>query len=215
MYVACYALATHKFCEVIIGYGVLGHVLTGEMQHHGQGRVFHHINTFTTILLTESPPEIFVGGVVAVREVSGSNIGNCISCLYVGVTTHVLSTNWPVAATSLAAGQILHYNSVVEHTGMNQKFLLRHTQILVTCCSVPGIFLWQLCVALEECLPSVIVSHKNCLGTGTAQNVCKRTNVFRIDILVTQQSQIRVEIAALLQTLVYARIKPTGLFVVQ
>lgn len=44
MYVACDTLATHDDAEVLVGNLLLGHVLVGEVDHHGQGTVHNHVD---------------------------------------------------------------------------------------------------------------------------------------------------------------------------
>ena len=160
MYIARNTGTAHEHVEVFVGDSVLGHVFASEMEHHAEGGVLYEVKTITTILCTEAPPEVLVRGIVGIRNLLGTHVGDGIRGLHVGVATHVLATDGSVAARSLAAGQILHYDGIVEHTGMNQQLLLSGAQVFVTGGVVPWVTLRQFCIAFEELAPSLIVGHK-------------------------------------------------------
>ena len=110
MHVACYALLTHEDSEVLICHCVLGQMLAGEVQHHRGSVIGHHVESLTTILLTEAPPVVLIHGAVAYGQLIGRNIGNRVSHHHVGVSAHILTANRRVGTRSLTAGQVLHHD---------------------------------------------------------------------------------------------------------
>ena len=171
MHVACDTFATHELGEVVVVHGVLSHVLAGEVEHHTKGGVLDDVKSLTSVLCTETPPEVLVGGVVRIGNHLGSHVGDGVGGLYIGVATHVLTTNGAASIHRLAAGKVFHHDGVVEHTGVDQQLLLSGTQVFITRGIVPRITLGQRCIGLKELVPCFVVGHEHGLGAGTAQNL--------------------------------------------
>ena len=130
MYVAGSAIAAHEDAEVFVRDAVVGHVLLSEVKHHAEGGVVHQINAGVRASLAETTPEVGLLVVGGVRHLGCRQIHDGVCQHDIGVAAHVLSANWWVGTVTVTAGQILHYDGVVKHTGVNQQLLLCQRQVL-------------------------------------------------------------------------------------
>ena len=102
MYVACIAGTSHKEGEVFILHRVSGHVLRGEMEHHGQRGVDGEIDTLAAIFLTETCPLVLPVNRVGEGQVRRSDKGDGVCGFHIGVAAHVFASCGSIGSIRLA-----------------------------------------------------------------------------------------------------------------